>query len=141
MYKPLITDGSKRFGNNRWQSYSSKLKRDVFLFSDLEYEHWLLVESNPKIIEFCEQALLMEAFVNRKLQTSIIDMWVKFDNGKEEFIEVKYTSDLSKEKVKKQIAVQKNWCKEHGFQHHVRTEEHIRANQLLLSNLKLIMKG
>lgn len=47
----LITDGSKRFGNNRRLSYSSKLKRDVFIFSDLEYEHWLLIESNPKIVE------------------------------------------------------------------------------------------
>ena len=67
MYKPLITDGSKKFGNNRWLSYSSKLKRDVYLFSDLEYEHWLLVESDPKIVEFCEQALLMESFINGKI--------------------------------------------------------------------------
>jgi hypothetical protein len=141
MYEPLITDGSKKYGNNRWLSYSSKLKRDVYLFSDLEYEHWLLVESNPKIVEFCEQALLIEVFVNGKLQTSIIDMWVKYDNGKEEFLEIKYSSDLSKEKVINQISIQKKWCNEHGFQHHIRTEEYIRANKLLLSNLKLLMKG
>jgi hypothetical protein len=82
----------------------------------------------------------MEAYVNKKLQTSIIDMWVKYDNGKEEFIEIKYSSDLSKEKVKKQITIQKKWCYEHGFQHHIRTEEYVRSNQMLLSNLKLLMK-
>jgi len=141
MYKPLITDGSKKFGNNRWLSYSPKLKRDVSLFSDLEYEHWLLVESNPEIVEFCEQARVMEGFVDGKLQRSIIDMWVKYHNGKEEFLEVKYSSDLSKEKVINKIAIQKNWCDDHGFQHHVSTEENIRVNQLLLSNLKLLLKG
>ncbi|MEK3934441.1 TnsA endonuclease N-terminal domain-containing protein [Sporosarcina sp. FSL W7-1349] len=141
MYKPLITDGSKKFGNNRWLSYSSKLKRNVFLFSDLEYEHWLLVESDPKIVEFCEQPVLMDSYINEKSHTSIIDMWVKYSNGNEEFVEVKYSSDLTKEKVKKQISIQKNWCNKHGFQHNVRTEEYIRANKMLLSNLKLLMKG
>jgi hypothetical protein len=76
LYKPLITDGSKRFGNNRWISYSSKLKRDVYLFSDLEYEHWLLIEPDPEIVDFCEQALLMDGIVNGKLQKSIIDILV-----------------------------------------------------------------
>ncbi|XQY93689.1 TnsA endonuclease N-terminal domain-containing protein [Metabacillus sp. HB246100] len=141
MYKPLITDGSRKYGNNRWLTYSSKLKRNVYLFSDLEYEHWLLVESNPQIVEFCEQALLMEVVLNGKIQTSIIDMWVKYGNGKEEFLEIKYSSDLSKEKVINQIAIQKSWCKENGFQHHVRTEEYIRVNKLLLSNIKQLVKG
>lgn len=39
MYTPVITDRSKRFGNNRWYSSSPKLKRKVYLFSALEYEH------------------------------------------------------------------------------------------------------
>ncbi|MCU5086389.1 hypothetical protein OCA23_24095 [Bacillus cereus] len=54
MYKPLITNANKKFVINRWISYSSKLQREVFLFSDLEYEHWLIIESNPTIIDFCE---------------------------------------------------------------------------------------
>lgn len=59
MYKPLITNANKKFVINRWISYSFKLQREVFLFSDLEYEHWLIIESNPIIIDFCESALLM----------------------------------------------------------------------------------
>lgn len=141
MYEPLIVNGSTRYGNNRWLSYSSKLKRHVYLFSDLEYEHWLLIETNPRIVEYCEQPLLMAEFVNGKLYKSIIDMWVKYDDGHEEFIEIKYSSELIKEDVKRQIAVQKKWCSKNEVKHHVRTEEFIGANKLLLSNLKLLMKG
>lgn len=45
LYKPLITSASKRYGNNRWESFSNKLKRNVYLFSDLEYQHWLQIET------------------------------------------------------------------------------------------------
>jgi hypothetical protein len=140
MYTPVITDGSTRFGNNRWHSYSPKLKRNVFLFSDLEYEHWLLVESSPNISEFCEQPLEVSSVVNGKVRNSIFDMWIKYTNGRQEFREIKYSSELHKTQVKEQIAVQKNWCNQNGYDHVVITEKIIRKNNLLLSNIKLILK-
>ncbi|WP_267866689.1 Tn7 transposase TnsA N-terminal domain-containing protein [Bacillus cereus] len=105
----------------------------------MEYEHWLIVESNPKIISFCEQPLVMTACINGKSITSIVDMWVKYDDGNEEFIEIKYSSDLIKQKVINQIFTQKYWCAEYGFQHCARTERDIRANRILLSNLKILV--
>lgn len=140
MYTPLITDGSKKFGNNRWYTYSDKLKRPIFLFSDLEYEHWLLIETNPLIIDFCEQPKLMKTVLNGTIHTSITDMWVKFVDGTEKFIEVKYSKDLQKLQVKKQISTQKQWCIENGFQHEIATEIIIRNNPILLSNLKFLIK-
>ncbi|MGE7111499.1 hypothetical protein [Lysinibacillus sp. NPDC047702] len=53
-------------------AYSNKLKRTVYLFSDLEYEHWLQIESDPDIIEFCEQPIKMEIIHNGKVLSSII---------------------------------------------------------------------
>jgi len=140
VYTPVITDGSTRFGNNRWYSFSPKLKRDVYLFSDLEYEHWLLVESNPEISEFCEQPLEVTSLINGKVKNSIFDMWIKYIDGQQEFIEIKYSSELNKPKVIDQIAVQKEWCNENGYKHYVQTENQIRENRLLLSNVKLILK-
>lgn len=140
MYTPVITDSSKRYGNNRWYSYSPKLKRDIYLFSDLEYEHWLLIESNPQIIEFCEQPLEVTGVINGKCKKSIFDMWIKFADGKQEFREIKYSFDLNKSNVIDQIAIQSTWCNEHGFEHRVQTEDDIHGNRLLLSNLKLILK-
>lgn len=140
MYTPVITDGSKRFGNNRWYSFSPKLKRNVYLFSDLEYEHWLLVEANPQILDFCEQPLEVTSLINGKMKNSIFDMWIKYADGKQEFREIKYSFELNKAKVIDQVTVQQDWCNENGYKHSVQTENEIRENRLFLSNLKLILK-
>ncbi|CAI9394826.1 TnsA endonuclease N-terminal domain-containing protein [Niallia sp. Sow4_A1] len=140
MYTPVITDGSKRFGNNRWYSFSPKLKRNVYLFSDLEYEHWLLVEANPQILDFCEQPLEVTSLINGKMKNSIFDIWIKYADGKQEFREIKYSFELNKAKVIDQFTVQQDWCNENGYKHSVQTENEIRENRLFLSNLKLILK-
>ncbi|MEK4973669.1 TnsA endonuclease N-terminal domain-containing protein [Niallia sp. FSL R7-0648] len=140
MYTPVITDGSKRYGNNRWYSFSPKLKRNIYLFSDLEYEHWLLVESDPQIVDFCEQPLEIISPINGKAKNSIFDMWVKYKNGNQEFREIKYSTDLKKANVIEQITVQQDWCIKNGYKHRVKTEKEIRENRCLLSNLKIILK-
>lgn len=140
MYTPVITEGSKRFGNNRWHSYSPKLKRRVYLFSDLEYEHWLLIESDPNIVDFCEQPLKVTSYINGKAKSSIFDIYIKYADGKQEFREIKYSTELNKANIIDQIAVQRAWCDENGYEHLVQTEIEIRENRLLLSNLKLILK-
>ncbi|WP_155591255.1 TnsA endonuclease N-terminal domain-containing protein [Lysinibacillus cavernae] len=140
MYKPLITSASKRYGNNRWESFSIKLKRNVYLFSDLEYQHWLQIETDPNIIDFCEQAIKMEIIEDNKKQFSIIDMWVRYKNGKQFFIEIKYSKDLMKDSVKKQINVQQLWCKANQATHLIKTEYEIGLSPIKLSNLKLLIR-
>ena len=140
MYKPLIVEASKKYGNNRWLAFSYKINRMVHLFSDLEYEHWLLLESDPNVVAFCEQPLRMDVILDNEKSTSIVDMWVKYEDGKETFIEIKYSNDLLKEKVVKQINVQMLWCKANDIKHEVRTEQDIRSNPTLLSNLKVLIK-
>ena len=140
MYTPVITDGSKRFGNNRWYSFSPKVKRKVYLFSDLKYEQWLLIEFNPKIVDFCEQPLKITNHINGKEKSSIPDMYIKYEEGKQEFREIKYSTELNKANIIDQIAIQRAWCNENGIEHSVRTEMEIRENRLRLSKLKLILK-
>jgi len=140
MYTPQITDSSRKFGNNRWLAFSPKLKRTVYLFSDLEYEHWLQVEFNSKVVNYCEQPLKVEANFEKIKAASIIDMWIQYEDGSEEFVEIKYKSDLIKENVIKQIHVQKTWCKENNKQHKVMTEIEIKESTIKLSNIKLMLK-
>ncbi|MEQ6353185.1 TnsA endonuclease N-terminal domain-containing protein [Lysinibacillus sp. M3] len=140
MYKPLITSASKRYGNNRWEAFSNKLKRNVYLFSDLEYHHWLQIETDPNIIDFCEQAIKMEIIEDNKTQFSIIDMWVRYKNGNQFFIEIKYSKDLMKDSVKKQINVQQLWCKANQASHLIKTENEIGLSPIKLSNLKLLIR-
>lgn len=144
MYKPIKPNSKGKYGSNYWETYSPKLKRDVSLYSDLEYDHWALIEGNPSVKEFCEQPERVSAYYNGKKVNSVIDMWVQYKNGVEEFIEVKYTRDLylnNKNSLRniRQVTVQEHWCKDNGFSYKIMTEKEIRRNKILLDNLKYII--
>lgn len=141
MYKPIDMKRSAKFGSNYWEVYSPKIKRNVRLFSDLEYENWILIETNPKIISFCEQPLEIKGYVDGKLKKSIFDMWVLYDDYTEEFQEVKYQSQLIdiNSRSSKQIQLQKQWCVENKYSYIVRTDTEIRKNKVYLDTLKQVI--
>lgn len=66
-----------KYGSNYWVGYSYKLRRHVHFYSDLEYENWILVETNPEVEVFCEQPLRIQYFLDGKKSESIFDMWIK----------------------------------------------------------------
>lgn len=116
MYSPIEMKRSMRYGNNYWEVYSPKLKRNIRLFSDLEYDNWLHIETNPNIVSFCEQPLKVKILHDGKMRETIFDMWILYNNKVEEFQEVKYISELNGNSSKskrsiKQIELQKNGVK------------------------------
>lgn len=144
MYTPIVNN-SKHYGNNRWFTFSPKLQRAVRLYSDLEYDNWVLVETNPLVFSFCEQPLRIRTGINGQLIESIPDMWIKWRNGQESFVEVKYSHQLEPEHPKAdarsilQIQCQRQWCQEAGYNHKVYTEKEIRQNLIYLSNMKRLL--
>lgn len=139
IYNPIVTNISNKYGNNRWKTKSLKIDREVYLYSDLEYDNWLTVECNPSIINFCEQPFIIKIPYNNTIRTSIPDMWILYDNGDEEIIEVKYSKDLIKNKVKEQIEIQQIWATKNCIRHRIITEREVRGNRLLLSNYKSLL--
>lgn len=144
MYKPIKIKRSTKYGNNYWESYSPKINRIVRFFSDLEYDNWVYIETNPDIISFCEQPLKIQINIDGKMKTSIFDMWVLYKDNTEEFIEVKYQSEIigtSKKAIRsqKQIAAQKKWCEENSYNYCVKTDLDIRKNLTYLNTLKYII--
>ncbi|QIC04933.1 S-layer protein [Brevibacillus sp. 7WMA2] len=142
--KPITTKRSSKYGSNYWYVFSPKMNRMVHLFSDLEYDHWVLVESNCHITHFCEQPKRIQISFDNTLVTSVFDMWVKRVDGSECFIEVKYKSELDPNNPKskrslRQTTIQKMWCEENGYDYLVQTENEIRKNHVLLDNLKQII--
>lgn len=140
---PVWTPRRGSYGNNQWITFSPKLDRRVCLYSDLEYFHWLLVEATPDIETYCEQPLEMRSSVLGRDAKSIIDMWVRFRDGTEEYREVKYGQDLieggGRHRVVRQLAVQRAWCSRHQVSHVVMEESAILANPLLLENWRTII--
>jgi hypothetical protein len=141
--KPVWNPRRGRYGSNLWQVFSPKINRKVKLYSDLEYYHWILVEATPEIIAFCEQPIKVISLVDGKDGGSYIDMWVKWNTGREEYREVKYAMELNdiikKPRLQRQLEIQQSWCARHGAVHKIITDEEIFANALLLRNWKLIL--
>lgn len=142
-YQPLELPRGKKYGNNYYITYSVKLQRNVILYSQLEYHNFLTLEMNPRVIDFCEQPLQITIEIDEKLGTSIFDMWVSYDNGKEEFQEIKYNKDLnihnkSDDRVYKQIQKQKKWCYLNGYDYSLRTETDIYIGSCYISNLRYL---
>lgn len=142
-YKPIELPRSKKYGNNYYIAYSVKLQRNVVLYSQLEYHNFLTLELNPHVIEFCEQPLQIKIEIDDITGTSIFDMWVSYDNGREEFQEVKYKRELdysnnNNYRVYQQIQKQMKWCSLNGYNYTVRTETEIYIGSSYISNLRYL---
>ncbi|HZW23989.1 MAG TPA: TnsA endonuclease N-terminal domain-containing protein [Gallionella sp.] len=141
--RPVWNPGRGSYGNNLWQAYSPKLGRNVKLYSDLEYHHWILVEATPEIVTFCEQPIKMMSRVEGRDRASYIDMWVQWKDGSEQYRELKYAKDIAridnKPFLRRQLAIQESWCNRHDIEHLVITDELVHANKLLLRNWRLIL--
>src|ERR1043165_479753 len=102
------------YGNNRWIVFSHKLKRKVILYSDLEYDHWVIVEATPSIKSFCEQPRRVRVQLPSGLVTTVFDMWILLDTGHQEYREVKYRRELLDatpgSRIYRQLQAQKKWC-------------------------------
>ena len=61
--------------------FSPKLQRRVTLYSRRAFEQWLLLESDPSVIEFCERPLILKTRAGAKLA----DFWVR-RGASEEFL-------------------------------------------------------
>jgi hypothetical protein len=139
MYTPIPND-SRAYGNNRWYGRSPKLGRNVWMYSDLEYDHWILVEMDRDVVEFCEQPLR----VRTEDGETIFDMWLRKRNGVEEFREVKFSWQINPSHAKadlrsiEQVRIQEEWCRTHGYAYSVQTEREIRQNPVFLQNMKTL---
>jgi hypothetical protein len=136
---PVRKPPASRYGNNRHIVYSPTLQRRLILGSDLEFDQWVLLEAARKKF-FCEQPLRVQVRLAQGLVTTVFDFWIHWQDGSEEYREVKYSKDLEKgSRACRQIEAQQKFCELQGFKHVVATEKNIRANSLYLENWKTIL--
>lgn len=141
--KPIAMSRSTHYGNNYWIFQSRKLHRRVTAFSDLEYENLLCLEMNAKVRYYCEQPYEANVFIGGKEYKTIFDVWVAYKDGSEEFQEVKYLEELEAdtpngERDRRQVAVQKSWCLQNGFQYALKTDKEIEIGEFYIRNLNLL---
>ncbi|TLS52502.1 hypothetical protein FE782_11125 [Paenibacillus antri] len=125
-----------------WEGFSPKLKRDVFFTSDLEYDYWLWVETDPNIISFCERPRKVSDLIGSKTMESVMSMWIKYHDQSEHYIKVKPSyvrNPILSKKLDKEIQIEQKWCEQNNANYKTVEEESIRSNPLLLSNKKLLI--
>ena len=141
--EPILMPRGTHYGNNYWEVYSSKIKRKVCLFSNLEYENFLTLEMNPLIKHFCEQPLKVDVIIDGEESRTVFDFWVKYQDGFEEMQEVKYSSELtgndkSSLRTQSQIERQKFWCEQNHINYCIRTEETINKGKFFIRNYNIM---
>jgi hypothetical protein len=138
--RPVWVQPQNNYGSNRWVVFSPKLDRIVILYSDLERDHWVLVEADSTIVLFCEQPLRISVRLPSGTVQTVFDMWLKFRDGHEELREVKYKDQLEDSpRAKRQLEAQATWTSLVSFRYSLVTEEVIRANPVFLANWKRIL--
>lgn len=140
-YHPILPPVGTKFGNNRWEVYSPKIDRLVHLYSDLEYYHWLKVEVDPFIIDFCEQPVKIKAINTNPSSNSysIPDMITLDKKHNFVLVEIKHAKQLDDDKVKDQIEIQQAWATQQHMKHEVFTDK-VLDNKFYLSAWKQIIQ-
>jgi len=140
VYKPIIMPRSAKYGNNYWNSFGPKVgMREVTLYSDLEFDHWVRIETDYNVETYCEQYPEISYVLNGELHTSIFDTWVKLRDGSIICREVKYESELNPEDPRntrtfRQMEAQQTYCNENGIIYEIVTEKDLRKSQYELEN-------
>lgn len=138
--EPIVMPRGKHYGNNYYIFKSRKVGRTVTAYSTLEYENLITLEMNPEVEFFCEQPLKVSVIEDGITYETVFDVWVLYRDGREEFQEVKYSSDANNSdpnsRTARQIRLQKQWCSLNNENHVVRTEKDIYLGQYYIMNLE-----
>ncbi len=144
---PIEMPRGSHYGSDYWICQSYKIKRRVHMYSMLEFWNFITLEMDSSVEYFCEQPFEIEIHDEKseKIRKSVFDFWVLYTDGREEFQEVKYSSEITKKndtpkaiRSKKQIQLQKSWCDINQKNYVVKTEKDLLLGEFYISNLELL---
>ncbi|WP_068505121.1 hypothetical protein [Paenibacillus kribbensis] len=141
MYTPIKLN---KIGVNRWFAFSKKLNREVTFYGELEYDHWVLIEMDPEVTNYCEKPFEINHSYFDKSDKAMIDMWVRRKNS-EEFVNITHTDKIDPHNgnfsisVIEKINAVKLWAQFNKHKHIIATEKEIYSNRILLENKKRLL--
>lgn len=140
---PVWNQPRGSYGSNFWQVYSPKLDRVVHFYSSLERDHGVILEADPSVAWFCEQPVRITIKMDGHDRETVMDMLIQFTDGRTEYREIKYASDVQEgndqSRVARQLAAQREWAVVTSNNLKIVTEQEIRRNPTFLGNWKQII--
>lgn len=113
---------------------SPKMGRRMKFYSELEYQHGLLMESTPEVLQYCEQPYS----INLKGRTYVFDCWIRWANGKQELREIKPSGKLVPTEDGRRVPARwvdiEFWCTENSFLSNFVTECDLKPNAARIRN-------
>lgn len=137
---------SRKIGRNSLSitgQISSVKNNDIIEFeSQLERNLIYILERRIDVEMYCEQPIIIEYFDGNKKRKYIPDFYIKYFDGKEELIEVKYQNELleKKEVLEGKFKAAREFCNSNNILFRVLTEDDINTceffNSKFLSNYR-----
>lgn len=137
---------SRKIGRNSLSitgQISSVKNNDIIEFeSQLERNLIYILERRVDVEIYCEQPIIIEYFDGNKKRKYIPDFYIKYFDGKEELIEVKYQNELleKKEALEGKFKAAREFCNSNNILFKVLTEDDINTceffNSKFLSNYR-----
>lgn len=66
-------DHTRPYGSHRYDVFAPKLRRFVTLFGSDALDAWIVLESDPSVISYCERPLVAPGATPKR----IVDFWEK----------------------------------------------------------------
>lgn len=73
LYSP-INKIKNEMGRNRFYVYSRRLHREVRLYNSLQYDYWVLTESDTTVMSYCERPLKIKVSIAGKIVETVLFM-------------------------------------------------------------------
>lgn len=141
---PKKFEQKRRRQNNYFAMFSCKAGRVMSFYSEPEYDHWALAEINPDIIAVCEEPLKIALPPTKQNPDKgyVIDLWVRYFDGREEYIEVKPEARLVEDPQGRRVPANWDavelWMTSYKKQYRFITDSEIYANLVHVKNARRI---
>lgn len=128
------TDNARPFKSHRYDLYGPKIQRSLTLFGRTQIDFWILLESNPQVLAYCERPLIVTD-VKPKL---IVDFWVKYAKSEELWLIKR--DEVDKLQIDKAFPSFVQWAKTKKLVPRFVLMQHFPVNRAFLENWGSILR-
>lgn len=124
----------KRRGYHRGEYTSSKTGSTCRYRSGWEEKLMVHLDADPQVLTWTYEQTIIEYVSNirtKKIRRYYPDFYVKYQDGREEIIEVKPKRKLAQRMIIKKINAAKAWCESRGIKFSIITEVQLKEMKLL----------
>lgn len=125
----------KRKGHYHRGEYTSTKTGQLCKFrSGWEEKYMAHLDADPQVVLWTYEQTVIEYLSNirtKKIRRYYPDFYVKYQDGREEILEVKPKRKLEQTTVKKKAEAARQWCSDHGMTYRILTEIELKDIGLL----------